>query len=273
MVAGETSFGNTGIVQTEAVFPYMFPRAPGEILNAALNRDPRAQIRYSALPSIAPFLWRYFLASSPAKRGSRPRWRCAGWSSARLAEHRAFAERRGSGALLREGGWIKVFRTPRGEDAALADAEETRPYGMPFDLLDRERLLALEPHLSEVAMGGVHFTRSDDDAGSAGAGEAYADLFLARGGRLLKGDARSLAASGDGWDGGDRGRPARGARGRRRAGPVVGHAAAALGYACRSASSAATTCIMRRAAMPGSPGRCSISRRAMSSRRWRAACG
>ena len=30
-VASETSFGNSGIVQSEAVFPYMFPRAPGEI--------------------------------------------------------------------------------------------------------------------------------------------------------------------------------------------------------------------------------------------------
>ena len=36
-VAGETSFGNTGIVQSEAVFPYMFPRAPLEVLKAGLQ--------------------------------------------------------------------------------------------------------------------------------------------------------------------------------------------------------------------------------------------
>ena len=45
----ETSFGNTGIVQTEAIFPYTFPRGLGEIARAALNRDPRAHIRYRAL--------------------------------------------------------------------------------------------------------------------------------------------------------------------------------------------------------------------------------
>src|SRR5579872_4253571 len=66
--ASETSYGNTGIIQAEAVFPYMFPRKLGEIGLAALNRDPRALIRYGALPSIAPWLWRYFLASSPEKR-------------------------------------------------------------------------------------------------------------------------------------------------------------------------------------------------------------
>ena len=64
--AGETSFGNSGIVQSEAVIPYLFPRKPREIVRAALNRDPRAHIRYGALPSIAPALWRYFLASTDA---------------------------------------------------------------------------------------------------------------------------------------------------------------------------------------------------------------
>ena len=66
--AGETSFGNSGIVQSEAVVPYVFPRSLREIALAALNRDPRAQIRYRALPWIAPALWRYFQASTPARK-------------------------------------------------------------------------------------------------------------------------------------------------------------------------------------------------------------
>ena len=36
--AGETSFGNSGIVQTEGVLPYLFPRAIGEVARAA--REP-----------------------------------------------------------------------------------------------------------------------------------------------------------------------------------------------------------------------------------------
>ena len=72
--AGETSYGNTGIVQSEAVFPYLFPREPAEIALAALNRDPRAHIRYGALPAIAPALWRYFRASNDAgKNETAPR--------------------------------------------------------------------------------------------------------------------------------------------------------------------------------------------------------
>jgi choline dehydrogenase-like flavoprotein len=54
VAASETSYGNTGIIQAEAVFPYMFPRNLSEIALATLNRDPRAQIRYSALPALFP---------------------------------------------------------------------------------------------------------------------------------------------------------------------------------------------------------------------------
>ena len=67
-IAAETSYGNAGIVQSEAIFPYVFPRALPDVLRGAFNRDLRAHIRYGALPSIAPALWRYFLASTRARR-------------------------------------------------------------------------------------------------------------------------------------------------------------------------------------------------------------
>ncbi len=197
-VAGETSLGNAGIVQAEAVFPYTFPRAPRAMLTAALNRDPRAQIRYASLPAIAPFLWRYFLASSPAAR-LRTATAMRGLVELALAEHRGFAAPAHSGPLLREGGWIKAFRTPRGRDAAIADAEEVRPFGVPFEVLGREQVLALEPHLGEVVSGGVHFTEPMTTPDPEALAQSYAALFCARGGAVLKGDARSLQSSGEGW--------------------------------------------------------------------------
>ena len=198
LVASETSFGNAGIVQTEAVFPYVFPRVIGEVAVAALNLDPRVQIRYSSLPSIGPWLWRYFLASTPKARLSTA-LAMRGLVTRCLAEHRALAEASGATALLREGGWIKVFRTPRGEEAALIDMEETKPFGIPSARLDRDQLLALEPHLTDVAKGGVHFSDPMTTSDPAALATAYAKLFLDRGGRLVKGDARTLQTSGVGW--------------------------------------------------------------------------
>jgi D-amino-acid dehydrogenase len=196
--AGETSLGNAGLVQSEAVFPYTFPRAPGEILKAGLNLDPRVNIRYSALPSIAPFLWRYFLASTPGKRLETAR-AMRGLVARCVGEHLTFARAAGSESLLRDGGWIKVFRTAKGEDMALEDAEEAGPFGVPYDVLSRERLLELEPHVSELAKGGVHFTDPLSTSDPEALGKSYAGLFVERGGRLVKGDAFTLQASGAGW--------------------------------------------------------------------------
>jgi D-amino-acid dehydrogenase len=197
-VAGETSYGNTGIVQAEAVFPYVFPRNPRDILKAALNRDPRAQIRYASLPAIAPWVWRYFLASTPkARLASAKALRPLAARS--VAEHEAFAGPAGSGALLRKSGWIKVYRTERGRQTVFAEVEELQPYGINSRPLDRAELAAIEPHLSDLAAGGVHFTDPSTTPDPAALVKSYADLFIARGGRLLAGDARALEQTGVGW--------------------------------------------------------------------------
>ncbi len=196
--ATETSFGNTGIVQAEAMFPYMFPRKFGEIARAALNRDPRAHMRYGSMLAISPWVWRYFLASAPpARSASGAALRALVTRS--IAEHEAFAAPAGSGALLRKGGWIKAYRTERGRQTILADYEEMKPHGVTAETLDRAQLAALEPHLSQVVAGGVHFTAPSTTPDHGALVESYASLFVARGGRLVAGDARSLEASGAGW--------------------------------------------------------------------------
>jgi D-amino-acid dehydrogenase len=196
--ATETSFGNTGIVQSEAVFPYTFPRAPGEIAAAALGLDPRVHIRYAALPAIAPWIWRYFLASSAGRRMATA-MAMRGLVGRCVAEHRALAEPAGATALLRESGWIKAWRTTRGEDHAMADVEEEKPFGLPTVKLSRDDLIELEPHLGGVVSGGVHYPDPLTTPDPQALTQTYANLFVARGGKFVAGDALSLAQSGDGW--------------------------------------------------------------------------
>ena len=198
VAAGETSFGNSGIVQSEAVYPYTFPRRPAELLAAALNRDPRALIRHEALPALAPALWRYFQASAAGPRARSGQGLRALVARA-VAAHRELIAAAGAGALMREGGWIKVFRTQAGWARGIAEAEETRSFGVAFEVLGRDALRAREPHLSASLVGAVQFgdplTTSDPNA----LGRAYLDLFVARGGVFRQGDAATLASSGEGW--------------------------------------------------------------------------
>ena len=196
--AGETSFGNSGIVQSEAVLPYLFPRSLSEIALAALNRDPRAHIRYGALPSIAPALWRYFQASTEAGKTETARAMAALVGGAG-DEHRKLAEAAGAGAFLRQTGWIKVWRSARGEDLAHEEIEELKPYGVAPILIDRAGLSALEPQVGPAALGGAHYPDPLTTPDPPGLTQRYAALFLRRGGRLERGDALSLEPAAAGF--------------------------------------------------------------------------
>jgi D-amino-acid dehydrogenase len=196
--AGETSFGNSGIIQTEGVIPYVFPRAPIDIARGALNLDPRALIRYGALPSIAPAIWRYFAASTLAGKTATAR-AMAPLLARASAEHLEFARAAGAEALLRRGGWIKAFRSPRGQDLAMKEAEDLKPYGIRPVMLDRAALAALEPHLSEAAIGGAHYPDPLSTPDPEALAQSYAALFMKRGGRMETGDARTLESSGSAW--------------------------------------------------------------------------
>ena len=196
--AGETSFGNSGIVQSEGVLPYLFPRALGEIARAAVNRDPRAHIRHGALPSIAPALFRYFQASTQTRKDATGKI-MATLLVVAAEEHLKLAQDAGASGLLRVGGWIKAYRSARGRDLAHGEAEELTRFGVKPVLLDRAALVTLEPHVSEKAIGGVHYAEPLSTSDPAKLIQSYAALFVKRGGRMERGDALSLEPAGTGW--------------------------------------------------------------------------
>ena len=167
--ATETSFGNTGIVQSEAVFPYMFPRAPLEIATAALNLDPRVHIRYSALPcdrAVGVALFPRLFAEPASGDGDGDARAGRALASPSIAR---FAEPAGAGTLLREGGWLKAWRTTRGEDHAMHDVEEEKPFGLPTVKLSREQIAGARTASRRDRPRRHPLSRAADDARSAGA--------------------------------------------------------------------------------------------------------
>ena len=195
----ETSFGNTGIIQREGVVPYAFPRDPALMLKYAFNMLPEANLHWSAVPRIAPWLYQYWRASTPARvaataQAMRPLVeRC-------IIEHEPFLEAAGLQSLVRRTGYLRVYRSAQNLDAALAkDAHDRKVYGVNSRAQDRAQVAALEPYLRGGIAGGVLMPDpvSVSDPGAVVRG--YARLFEDRGGLVLRGDARSLAEGEGGW--------------------------------------------------------------------------
>jgi D-amino-acid dehydrogenase len=195
----ETSYGNTGIIQREGVVPYAFPRDPALMVKYAFNLLPEANLHWSALPRIAPWLFHYWRASTPERVGATARAmrplveRC-------IAEHEPFLEAAGVQGLVRRTGYLRVYRTGEALDAALAkDAADREAYGVNFRPLDRASVAALEPHLKDAVAGGILMPDPASVADPGAVVKAYARLFERRGGRILRGEARTLGEVRDGW--------------------------------------------------------------------------
>ena len=162
----------------------------------ALNMLPEAHYHATALPGIAPWLYRYYEESAPdrletivvAQRALIER--C-------LIEHEALMGPAEVLGQLRKTGWIKVYRSEETLAEAVTEAEKLREFELKIDILDEDGLARLEPHLVG-AVGAVHYldTASVDEPSRVVQG--YADLFVKRGGRFLQGDARSLQEGEDG---------------------------------------------------------------------------
>src|SRR5437764_3620762 len=125
----ETSYGNGGLVQREAVFLHPFPRSVAELRRIARNRSVDAYYHLSALPGLLRPLFAYWRNSEPHRYAEiTARWitliaTCA-------AEHEKLAEEAGSTALLRPVGFIRAYNNTGMFDEDLAKAERARELGV-----------------------------------------------------------------------------------------------------------------------------------------------
>jgi D-amino-acid dehydrogenase len=194
----ETSFGNAGLIQREAIYPYGFPHDFGALARYARNRTIDAHYHLSALPTIAPFLWKYWW-NSGARRHEQIALLYAKLIERCVDEHEALIAEAGASDLIRRNGWIKVYRTAKERDKAFAEAERLKDFGVAYRTLDADALEREEPHLAPGLAGGLHWTQPIATRSPQGLVRSYLGLFEKLGGRSLTGDARSLEADGSAW--------------------------------------------------------------------------
>lgn len=193
-----TSHGNAGLIERSSVIPYAFPRELSKLLRYGLNRQPDVRYSFSYLPKAAPWLLQYWKNSAPAPLAEATRamlplvQRC-------VEEHDALIEAAELGAMVQAKGWIEVYRTQPALAQAVADAQALKPYGLQFEILDKQQLHDREPDLSANAVGGIHWLDPKTVSNPGGLTRGYAALFVKRGGQFIQGDARTLRQVASEW--------------------------------------------------------------------------
>ncbi len=195
----ETSFGNAGLIQREAIEPHPFPRSWFDILRILPNRAIDVQYRLTAMVCEAPILWRYWRESSP-QAFERIARAYASLIVHCTDDHQALIAASGADALINREGWLQVYRNLDTLGAGIATADGAhRSHGVEFEACDRQQLHELEPALSNDAVGAVWWKNAWSVSDPGGLVDAYARSFLAEGGTFVESDVLSMAPSGSGW--------------------------------------------------------------------------
>ena len=193
----ETSFGNAGIIQREAVRPYPFPRDMKTILSVLPNR--RVDIRYrpaGMVNAASPLLSYWHHSSSRLYKKIVPEY--ASLIQLCLDAHAPMIEAAGAEHLVRKEGWLEIYRTPEKLAKRVKEAEEARElYGVQFTVLDREALSEKEPQLGNKIIGAIHWLDPWTVADPGGLVAAYAASFEAMGGQLVQADITGVTQQND----------------------------------------------------------------------------
>jgi D-amino-acid dehydrogenase len=195
----ETSFGNAGLIQREGVMPHAFPQGLGALLKYA--RNDRIDMHYhpSALPTIAPFLARYWWHSR-TESYRRIVKAYAPLIATCIDEHSALIAKAGADSLIHRQGWYRVYRTASEFEAAAAEAEWVqREYGVRHSQLSAAEMVTREHGLASVFTGALHWTDPWNVNDPGALVVAYRKLFESLGGTVTGGDALQLEAGTTGW--------------------------------------------------------------------------
>ncbi|MDQ8953367.1 FAD-binding oxidoreductase [Acinetobacter rudis] len=190
----ETSFGNAGIIQREAIEPYGFPRDFSTIFQTAFNSRLDVRYHFSALTSLIKPLATYYHNSS---QKFYPKI-CKEYESiiARSIEtHIPFIEQANVEHLVNNQGFMEVYRTQKALDTSVKAAERLQQHGVHHNVLNVKQIQMEEPALRENFVGAIHWTDPISIRNPGGLVKAYAKLFEQRGGHFYQGNALDLQQS------------------------------------------------------------------------------
>jgi D-amino-acid dehydrogenase len=197
----ETSFGNAGMIQREGVRPRAFPLHFGELFRYGLNQRVDVHYHLSALPSLAPFLARYWWHSQP-ERYERIVRLYSPLIARSLQEHAVLISEAQADDLIVRHGWYQFYRSTAARDAAYDSADDLAArFGIAHEKHDGRQFAAAQPGLTIEVTGAIRWTDPATVSDPHALTMRYFSLFTELGGRFVIADATTLARtpSGKGW--------------------------------------------------------------------------
>ncbi len=196
--ASETSFGNAGVISRGSVFPTAAPGIYKKLPQILSNRSREARLHYRYLGQLSPWARQLFKNANTEKFEQHVDVlnELVGLC---LAEHKALLNECGGLALLRQNGWLKLFRTPESFEQSAAEQNYLTQCGIDFESLGAKQIRAFEASLEPIFAGGLWIKNTASVVSPGQVCELYAKLFTEAGGRIVLDELRQLDWRDDQW--------------------------------------------------------------------------
>ena len=195
----ETSFGNAGIIQAEAAEPYALPRDLSTLMRFGLGFTNDVVWSMSGLFKMIPALWKYFGYSS-ATSHQHISQHYAQLTGRSTLDHQPLISASQSEDLIKRDGLCMLYRHEKEFGEAVKEAQYClEAYGVTSRVYSGEEYRQQEPALKSTPAGVIHWDQSWSCRSPGKLTQAYADLFVNRGGELITADAMQLKQQGESW--------------------------------------------------------------------------
>lgn len=193
-----TSFGNAGLIEGSDLGPRAFPRRYPDMARFMFTGDLRVKFDWGYMPRLAPWLLKYRRYSAPRSlikitAEIEPIYVQA------LNEHKSLLRDAGGMHLLRNEGWLSLYRRGPLSQEARDGVLRAQDFGIRADILDGDEIGLREPALQRDFDAAIHWRDSASISDPLALSEQLVSTFEQRGGTVLRGDARTLKRKGNAW--------------------------------------------------------------------------
>ncbi len=191
------SFGNAGHVATEQLMPLANPRVIRDSWRYLLHADSPLRLRLQYLVPILPWLARFALAARPAALARGVAGLMA-LQQTSLMDLQDLLHACGVGHLLAKDGYLRVWETPGGAQAARRDAHQVAGYGIRTEPLSAHAVRAEAPGLSADVAGALLYPDTAHVTDPHAVCTGLVDALLGWSGRLQRAQVLEIYQEGKG---------------------------------------------------------------------------
>lgn len=195
----ETSYGNAGLIQREAIHIHPFPRHLTELVRVLPNQSTDIRYRWPAVLRYHQVLLKYWRYSAPSSvQKIEKEWQTL--IEHCTYEHQEMITAAGAEDLIRRDGWIEMHRTEDKFKTAVAAAKRAREKGIEHKVLSINELKELEPNGNfDGFIGAIHWLNSWQVSNPGALVKAYATNFQDMGGAIGECSVQKIRPDEDGW--------------------------------------------------------------------------